>query len=685
MRTLLPLLALSSCTWISDADVAAHKAQVDDDGDGVSAETDCNDADPAISPKIEDVPYDGLDADCRRDDDYDADEDGYVPTEYAGATTKVWVNGTSSTIGGALPSGDCDDDEPMVSPQQPDGADSANEYDGIDNNCDGLDDYDSDQDGYVPTEYVGLPTAYVTGSGALPGNDCNDHLFEVNPAATDDFDDGVDADCGGEDDYDHDGDGFITDEVALSGDYGPTVYAEETTGVARAGDCDDENADVYPLAPDECRDGTDADCALNDDYDCDGDGYVEEVDVGKTTGGVDGSGALPGGDCDDDDPARRPRRAEVAGDGVDGDCDGGDSTIQAWPILGYVWKDALQPHMGEANGFIYASVPAARITFPDGTEWFESAVALGWAASALENDADLIVPVGWNKNVGTAPAYTLSGSHAFIVADDAIYGALGLLTSGDYSLSVVTAPLDGGNPNPISPTTPATLGSAFDDVSVALDEDGVLYAVGCDATDSVLEYIAVEDPETANATSGLQFANLEATVCELDMRNGVDEPHIWLTQDGSTLDATFDATEAKPTFTTVERSVRFAPDDIDAPPEWSADTLVFADSTIGKLVLFHLAELAADDSYLEIGDVYDTDATTVDAFALDDGRLALVWVSNGIARLAYGTEALDDFTFSDIGTDFTATGAAVWASGTTLLVVVTGDDALGVGVLELGP
>ena len=56
-----------------------------------------------------DLPYDGIDANCDGKDDFDADGDGFVPTEYQGIVTI----GLPET--GALPAGDCLDD-PALQP-----------------------------------------------------------------------------------------------------------------------------------------------------------------------------------------------------------------------------------------------------------------------------------------------------------------------------------------------------------------------------------------------------------------------------------------------------------------------------------------------------------------------------------------------------------------------------------------
>jgi hypothetical protein len=72
-------------------------------------------------------------------------------------------------------------------------------------------------------------------------------------------------------------------------------------------DCNDDNPDIYPDAPDFRGDGCDADCKqLSDDND--GDDWPNDADCGP-----DDAAIFP---CSPDD---------VDGDGVDHDCDGEDS------------------------------------------------------------------------------------------------------------------------------------------------------------------------------------------------------------------------------------------------------------------------------------------------------------------------------------------------------------------------
>jgi hypothetical protein len=67
-------------------------------------------------------------------------------------------------------------------------------------------------------------------------------------------------------------------------------------------------------------DGIDSDCAGNDDYDQDADGYVMDVYAGLPTLGVPTSGALPDGDCDDTDASLNPGMTDTWYDGIDSDC-----------------------------------------------------------------------------------------------------------------------------------------------------------------------------------------------------------------------------------------------------------------------------------------------------------------------------------------------------------------------------
>ncbi len=119
------------------------------------------------------------------------------------------------------------------------------------------------------------------GDGSEDADDCDDEDATIHPGADDEWYDGIDHDCAGNDDYDRDGDGYTVDE-----------------------DCDDTDRNAYPGNIDLWYDGVDSDCSGNDDFDADGDGYpVEE-------------------DCNDGDPEIFPGSTATEDDGEDRDCDG---------------------------------------------------------------------------------------------------------------------------------------------------------------------------------------------------------------------------------------------------------------------------------------------------------------------------------------------------------------------------
>ncbi len=250
----------------------------------------------------------------------------------------------------AIPTnGDCDDGNPAINP-----AAAEVWYDGIDEDCDDLDDYDADKDGYTSALHSDGPDCMDQPTDPVPtklGGDCEDPSGapspeQVHPGAGDVAYDGVDMDCSGGTDFDGDHDGYATcdgdcdDAVSTVNPGVPEVWydgidqdcdgndgdkdedgyvAEGYTGGlpvgALSGDCDDAEDTTHPGATDLFYDGVDADCAGNDDYDKDDDGEEDP------RGGGD--------DCDDEDPTISPLETEDCATAWDDDCDGATDALNA--------------------------------------------------------------------------------------------------------------------------------------------------------------------------------------------------------------------------------------------------------------------------------------------------------------------------------------------------------------------
>lgn len=265
--------------WRGDATCA------DNDGDGYPQGVDCDDNDPAVNPLAEEICGNGINDNCVIENPRCIDGD--VPCDNDG-------DGVPGVVVGMDGCGtDCDDDNPTISPNLPEGCGSDFENPdacpgcppeaeaGIDENCNGRVDEgcfsdDLDDDGVVAAE------------------DCNDCNAEIGPGRTDWCDDDVDQDCDGTAavcaDDDQDGDGFLATPIG--------------------NDCIDDDPHSFPGAPVHCGDGiaqnciTDVDCESITDED--GDGFAAETS-----------------DCDDRSAVINPWSEEICDElGRDEDCDG---------------------------------------------------------------------------------------------------------------------------------------------------------------------------------------------------------------------------------------------------------------------------------------------------------------------------------------------------------------------------
>ncbi len=187
---------------------------------------------------------------------------------------------------------------------------------------------DRDDDGYGSleewTQAAMAPAGHVAEAG-----DCDDWNTTVYPGA-DEICDGLDNDCDeridmdavdAEDWYgDADADGYGGGE--------PTISCEAPGGaLADATDCDDDDADNHPGAPERC-DEIDNDCdGIIDEelvnewiIDADGDGWGDDDAEPIDDCNPSGEYVNNAGDCDDDDDTINPDGSEIC-DGQDNDCD----------------------------------------------------------------------------------------------------------------------------------------------------------------------------------------------------------------------------------------------------------------------------------------------------------------------------------------------------------------------------
>ena len=316
-------------------DAATFYADGDDDGygDEASAEQscdapsgyaaqggDCNDGDSAFHPGAPE-------ADCAATVDYNCDG----TTGYTDADGDGW---------GACE--ECDDSDASVNP------DATEQCDGRDDDCDGVIDegdaadaltWYSDDDGDGFGDASALVDACSAPSGTVPdSSDCDDANADAHPGAVERCD-GHDNDCDGdvdEDDAvdapsfyaDDDGDGFGVPSLTTRACSTPSSYSDDAT------DCDDGAPSTHPGADEWC-DGVDTDCdgTLDEDdaidattwyADMDGDAYG---DPGTTIVSclAPPSFVTDSTDCDDGAAAVNPAATEIVADGIDQDCDDGDT------------------------------------------------------------------------------------------------------------------------------------------------------------------------------------------------------------------------------------------------------------------------------------------------------------------------------------------------------------------------
>jgi hypothetical protein len=333
---------VAGCAAITDAELADR---MDRDGDGDVAiqwgGTDCDDDDPAQNDGAVEI-CNGFDDDCSGSvDDVRAPEGEtfYLDLDHDGAGGDA-VQACDQPNETVRTGGDCNDEDALVHPGV------AELCNGIDDDCDGLVDFDDDLEN--PTWYgdadgdgYGLDTVTKVAPGCEPpkgyaaaGGDCNDADAAVNPDGQEvcnGYDDDCDELVDGEDssvdgnlyypDRDNDGFGSATDP--------PVVACSQPFGhESDATDCDDNDAAVNTAAVEVCN-GRDDNCVGDEDdaidrttwyADVDEDGYGDDA-VSTVSCEAPKGYIVRAGDCDDKDAAFNPGVDKC--DGVtDWNCDG---------------------------------------------------------------------------------------------------------------------------------------------------------------------------------------------------------------------------------------------------------------------------------------------------------------------------------------------------------------------------
>jgi len=304
--------------------------------DYVGNDLDCDDTRDDVNPDaVEVCDRDDTDEDCVNgadDDDPNVDPESQI-TYYEDLDGDGYGNSSVSQIrcdadpSWSTTSGDCDDTDAHRNPGAPEECDT----DDLDEDCNDLADDDDpgvaastlttwypdrDGDGYGDVDEVGVDLCDATSEYPVDNDtDCDDGDFDINPGVSEVCDpEDTDENCNGVAD-DDDSSTIDLSTWYQDGDndgYGGTSFTTDACEVPdgftdTSTDCDDGNADVHPDAQEIWYDGTDQDCAGDDDYDADADGHQSE-DWG-------------GDDCEDADPSANPSQTEVCSDGIDNDCD----------------------------------------------------------------------------------------------------------------------------------------------------------------------------------------------------------------------------------------------------------------------------------------------------------------------------------------------------------------------------